>query len=51
VLADSSKLGQEHLVAFATLQEVDVLVTDDGITDDARDALLAAHPALELVVA
>jgi DeoR family transcriptional regulator, fructose operon transcriptional repressor len=51
VLADSSKLGQEHLVAFATLQEVDVLVTDDGITDDERDALLAAHPALELVVA
>ena len=29
VLADSTKLGREHLVRFATLQDVDVLVTDD----------------------
>jgi len=28
VLADSSKLGREHLVRFATLDDVDVLVTD-----------------------
>lgn len=27
-LADASKLGQEHLVAFAELDEVDLLVTD-----------------------
>jgi DeoR family fructose operon transcriptional repressor len=30
VLADSSKLGREHLVRFATPEDVDVLVTDDG---------------------
>jgi DeoR family fructose operon transcriptional repressor len=29
VLADSSKLGREHLVRFATVEDVDVLVTDD----------------------
>jgi DeoR family fructose operon transcriptional repressor len=30
VLADSSKLGREHLVRYAAIEEVDVLVTDDG---------------------
>ena len=29
VLADSSKLDREHLVRFATVEDVDVLVTDD----------------------
>jgi DeoR family fructose operon transcriptional repressor len=30
VLADSSKIGREHLVRFAGLDDVDVLITDDG---------------------
>ena len=30
VLADSSKLGREHLVRFAAVEDIDVLVTDDG---------------------
>ncbi|MDP9434035.1 MAG: D-beta-D-heptose 1-phosphate adenosyltransferase, partial [Actinomycetota bacterium] len=30
VLADSSKLGREHLVRFASVEDVDVLVTDRG---------------------
>src|SRR5688572_3850397 len=30
VLADSSKLGREHLVRYAPVEDVDVLVTDDG---------------------
>jgi DeoR family transcriptional regulator, fructose operon transcriptional repressor len=29
VLGDSSKLGREHLVRFAAIEDVDVLVTDD----------------------
>jgi DeoR family fructose operon transcriptional repressor len=29
VLGDSSKIGREHLVRFAALEDVDVLVTDD----------------------
>ena len=32
-LADSSKVGHEYTVSFASLQDVDVLVTDDGISD------------------
>ena len=49
VLADSSKLGREDLVRFATVDQVDVLVTDDGITDDDARALRAA--GVEVVVA
>jgi DeoR family transcriptional regulator, fructose operon transcriptional repressor len=30
VLADSSKLGREHLVRFAAVEDADVLVTDNG---------------------
>ncbi|TFV67343.1 UNVERIFIED_ORG: DeoR/GlpR transcriptional regulator [Bacillus sp. AZ43] len=30
VLADSSKLGREHLVRYAAVEDVDVLVTDEG---------------------
>ena len=29
VLADSSKLGREHLVRYAAIDDVDVLVTDE----------------------
>jgi DeoR family fructose operon transcriptional repressor len=29
VLGDSSKIGHEHLVRFATVEDIDVLVTDD----------------------
>ena len=49
VLADSSKIGVETSQRFATLADVDVLVTDNGITDDARRALEKA--GLEVVVA
>ena len=38
VLADSSKLGREHLVRFATIADIDVLITDDAIpTGTARE--------------
>lgn len=35
VLADSSKLSREHLVRFAAVEDVDVLVTDDAADPDA----------------
>lgn len=38
-LADSSKLGQEHTVSFASLDQVDILVTDDGISRSLRAQL------------
>jgi len=49
VVTDSSKIGQEQLVRFAGLSSVDVLVTDDGISDDDRRAIEA--DGVEVVVA
>ena len=48
-LADSSKIGRENTVRFATLGDIDVLVTDDGIS--AQDARVLNDHGLELVVA
>ncbi len=39
VLVDSSKIGQEHTVRFATLADVDVVVTDSGIEPADLEAL------------
>jgi DeoR/GlpR family transcriptional regulator of sugar metabolism len=39
VLADSSKIGGVSPFVTAPLSEVDVLVTDAGITDEYRSAL------------
>jgi DeoR family fructose operon transcriptional repressor len=49
VLADASKIGVESSLRFATLDEVDVLVTDGGVADADRRALTRA--GLEVVVA
>ena len=48
-LVDSTKVGAETAVRFAALDEVDVIVTDDGIAVDQRAELTAAGP--EVVVA
>ena len=39
VLTDSSKIGHESTVRFADLDEIDVVITDDGITEDDRGFL------------
>jgi DeoR family transcriptional regulator, fructose operon transcriptional repressor len=39
VLADSTKIGAEHNVRFAELADIDVLVTDSGISNEDRKAL------------
>jgi DeoR family fructose operon transcriptional repressor len=49
VLVDSSKLGREHTVRFAELTDVDVVITDDGIGDDALAELRRRQ--VEVVVA
>jgi DeoR family fructose operon transcriptional repressor len=49
VLADSSKLGREHLVRFAAVDDVDVLVTDTDADPQAVEELEAA--GLEVVLA
>lgn len=42
VTTDSTKIGQEDLVSFAPLCAVDVLITDQDITERARAALVEA---------
>jgi DeoR family transcriptional regulator, fructose operon transcriptional repressor len=49
VLADSSKLGREHLVRFAAVDDVDVLVTDSEADPGAVAALTSA--GIDVVVA
>ena len=39
VLVDSSKIGQEHMVRFAEVADIDVVVTDAGIEDADRAEL------------
>ncbi len=49
VVADASKIGVENAQRFASLDDLDVLVTDSGIEDEDRSALEKA--GLEVVVA
>ncbi len=49
VLTDASKVGQERTVRFADLEQLDVLVTDDGI--DTADAKAFEAAGLEVVQA
>ena len=49
VLADSTKLGREHLVRFASAAEVDVLVTDSEADPETLAALRAT--GMEVLVA
>jgi DeoR family fructose operon transcriptional repressor len=46
-LADASKVGQERTVRFAALEDIDVLVTDDGI--DAADVAAFEAAGLDVV--
>ena len=41
---DSSKAGDDHLHRFATLAEVDLVVTDTDLADDVAAELRAAGP-------
>ena len=49
VVADSAKIGRRFFMSFASLECVDVLVTDDGITD--IDCTRLQQHGLEVVVA
>lgn len=42
VLADHSKVGQDHLSRFAAIEEIDTLITDSGIDALDADALRAS---------
>lgn len=43
-LADSSKAGDDHLHRFATLEEIDVLITDTDLDDEIAEQVRAAGP-------
>ncbi|MGA9871640.1 MAG: DeoR/GlpR family DNA-binding transcription regulator [Rhodococcus sp. (in: high G+C Gram-positive bacteria)] len=49
VLADSTKVGREHLVSFARLDTIDVLVTDEDIDDKDHKSLI--DNGIEVVIA
>jgi len=49
LLADATKIGVESSLRFATLKEIDVIVTDDSISENDRRALERA--GVEVVVA
>ena len=49
VLADSSKFGQRGFGHIASLDEVDIIVTDDGITKEMREIIEGA--GIELIIA
>jgi DeoR family fructose operon transcriptional repressor len=44
LLADHTKIGNDNLVRFATLPEIDVLITDTGLDTEAAAELAAAGP-------
>lgn len=48
LLADHSKYGDDHFSRFAHLHEMDAVVTDDGLDEQAREALTGA--GVEVVI-
>ena len=49
LLADHTKVGNDHLARFASLDDIDVIVTDAGIDPDDADQLRAAGPRVVIV--
>ena len=48
VLADHTKIGQDHLSRFAALDEIDTLITDSGLDAQVADELRALGPKVLL---
>jgi DeoR family fructose operon transcriptional repressor len=48
VLADHTKIGQDHLSRFAALEEIDTLITDSGLDAQVADELRALGPRVLL---
>ena len=42
LLADNTKVGRDHLVRFAVLDDIDVMITDRGVGDRELDGLRSA---------
>lgn len=48
VLADHTKVGQDHLSRFATLDEIDTLITDSGLDAQLAEELCGQGPRVVL---
>lgn len=48
VCMDSSKIGHIFLAHVASLEKIDVLITDNGITDANREIIERAHVQVEI---
>jgi DeoR family fructose operon transcriptional repressor len=48
-LIDSTKVGRSSLVSIAPAEELDVIVSDDGLEDDVVEQYRAAGVRLEIV--
>jgi DeoR family transcriptional regulator, fructose operon transcriptional repressor len=46
LLADHSKVRDEHFARFAMVSDVDIFITDDGLSSDAVEAFEAAGPTV-----
>jgi len=51
LIMDSTKIGNISLYTHTKLKDVDVLITDSGISRKAREAIQASSEELELVIA
>jgi DeoR family fructose operon transcriptional repressor len=49
LLADHTKVGNDHLAKFANLEDVDVMVTDSGIEPDDAERLGSRGPRVVIV--
>lgn len=49
ILADSSKFGQRGFGHIASLEDVDIIITDDGVSKEMRD--LIEEMGIELIIA
>lgn len=48
VLADHTKFGDDHFAAFASLDDIDVIITDTGLDADMASQIEAAGPMVVL---
>jgi len=51
LMMDSTKIGNISLYTHAKLKDIDVFITDGGISKKARDAIKASSKELQLIVA
>ncbi|SIO85492.1 DeoR/GlpR family DNA-binding transcription regulator [Nocardiopsis sp. JB363] len=49
LLADHTKVGNDHFARFANVEDLDLIVTDNGLADGLADELESAGPAVQVV--